>query len=203
MRIYTRRGDKGTTDLRAGGRVPKDSLAIELTGTVDEAQATLGLARAECEPDGELDVVLIGLERDLWILMAEVATSPDRRGELVPGTTAVTAAMVDALESTIDSWNERLDLERGFAVPGGSRCSAALDLARTVVRRAERLAVGLDPGAAGPEDGSEMPSRIVPYLNRLSDLCWVLARGEEGEHLRTKDAMPLPGRRTGRPAAGG
>jgi cob(I)alamin adenosyltransferase len=187
MRIYTRRGDDGTTDLRVGGRVAKDSLAIEVNGTVDEAQAALGLARAETERGGELDTVLTRLERDLWILMAEVATTPEHRLELVPGATAVTAEMIGALEQTIDAMTATLDLARGFAVPGGSRGSAALDLARTVVRRAERLAIGLDVDGAGPA------SLVVPYLNRLSDLCWVLARAAEDEHLRAPDVPPPPG----------
>ena len=182
MRIYTRRGDGGSTDLRVGGRVEKTSVAIEVNGAVDEAQAALGCARAEAEPGGELDGELIGLERDLWILMAEVATHPDRRDELVPGATAVTTAMIDALEATIDRHMAELDPARGFAVPGGSRCSAALDLARTVVRRAERNALRLDL----PAD-----CLVVPYLNRLSDLCWVLARTAEETHLRAPDASPL------------
>ncbi|MCU1494070.1 MAG: ATP/cobalamin adenosyltransferase [Acidimicrobiaceae bacterium] len=185
MRIYTRRGDDGTTDLRAGGRVAKDSLPIEVNGTVDEAQAVLGLARAEAPAEGELDAVLVGVQRDLWILMAEVATSPGRRADLVAGTTSVTPAMIEMLETTIDSLSAQLELDRGFAVPGGTRCSAALDLARTVVRRAERLAVGLELS-----QGDE-PSLVCPYLNRLSDLCWVLARVHEGEHLRARDAAPL------------
>jgi len=199
VRIYTRRGDSGTTDLRAGGRVPKNSLAIEVNGAVDEAQAALGLARAECRPGDAIDTILVELERDLWILMAEVATSPDRRGELEPGRTAVTPAMVAALESRIDSVTATLDLARGFVVPGGSRCSAALDLARTIVRRAERLATAIAPGA-GPEAG-EPPapgplSHVVPYLNRLSDLCWALARATEDEHVRAVDVPSAPRRGT-------
>lgn len=187
MRIYTRRGDDGTTDLRAGGRVAKDSMSVEVNGAVDEAQAALGLARAESTPGGELDSLLTGLERDLWILMAEVATSPERRVDLVPGKTAVTVAMVAALEEKIDEVTAGLDLERGFAVPGGTRCSAALDLARTVVRRAERLAVTLDALSAGAGE-----SLVCTYLNRLSDLCWVLARSSEGEHLRVRDVSAGP-----------
>lgn len=161
----------------------KDSLQIEVNGAIDESQAALGLARAETAPGGELDTVLVGLERDLWIVMAEVATHPLQRDGLEPGATAVTQAMVDTLEAIIDAWTARLDMARGFAVPGGSRCSAALDVARTVVRRAERHAVGLDSGGEF--------SLVCPYLNRLSDLCWVLARASEDAHLRAKDAAPL------------
>jgi cob(I)alamin adenosyltransferase len=186
VRIYTRRGDDGSTDLLAGGRVTKDSLVIEVLGTVDEAQAALGLARAESQRGDELDTVLTSLERDLWILMAEVATSPPRRDELVPGTTAVTAEMVQALEQSIDEVTATLDLAREFSVPGGTRASAALDLARTVVRRAERLALGLVRDGAGPG------SLVGPYLNRLSDLCWVLARAHEDEHLQARDVPRRP-----------
>ncbi|MCU1491600.1 MAG: ATP/cobalamin adenosyltransferase [Acidimicrobiaceae bacterium] len=181
MKIYTRTGDRGTTALLAGGRVRKDHPAIETNGTVDEAQAFLGAARAECQPDTALDRLILSLETDLWILMAEVATEPNHREGLRAGETAVTAEMVARLEQEIDHALEHIDLERGFAVPGGSRCSAALDVARTVVRRAERLAVGL-----------ELPdSQVVSYLNRLSDLCWALARSVEIEH-RVQRREPAP-----------
>ncbi|HVC24284.1 MAG TPA: cob(I)yrinic acid a,c-diamide adenosyltransferase [Acidimicrobiales bacterium] len=197
MRIYTRRGDDGTTDLRAGGRVPKDSLEIELNGTVDEAQAALGLARAECSSGGALDTILLALERDLWVLMAEVATAADRRGELVPGKTAVTAEMVAGVEATIDTVSSTLEIARGFAVPGGGRCSAALDLARTIVRRAERLAVASSAARAGAPTGDGAPPSLVrPYLNRLSDLCWALARSSEDEHLRAVDVRARDSRST-------
>ncbi len=173
MKIYTRTGDGGTTALRAGGRVAKNSPVIEANGVLDEAQSVLGLARAETEPGGTLDALLIGLERDLWVLMAELATAPGERDRLEPGVTAVTPAMVEALESRIDAVMAPLELSPAFAVPGGNRLSAALDHARTVVRRAERLAVGLELGDS-----------VVPaYLNRLSDLCWALARAAEDEHL--------------------
>jgi cob(I)alamin adenosyltransferase len=192
MRIYTRRGDGGTTDLRSGGRVPKDAPEIELNGAVDEAQAALGLARAELAHDDALDSVLTGLERDLWILMAEVATSPERRSDLVPGVTAVSPDMVAGLEARIDEVMSGLDLGRGFVVPGGTRCSAALDLARTVVRRAERLAVSHfgvpDPSATDPSaTGARAGALVCSYLNRLSDLCWALARLSEGVHVHVRD----------------
>lgn len=173
MKIYTRTGDRGTTALRAGGRVGKDSPVIEANGTVDEAQALLGVARAEAEPGGELDRLLIAVERDLWVLMAELATAPEERARLEAGVTAVTSDMVAALEQRIDDVMGRLELTRGFAVPGGGRLSAALDHARTVVRRAERLVVGLQLA----------DSQVPVYLNRLSDLCWALARDAEGEHV--------------------
>jgi cob(I)alamin adenosyltransferase len=172
VKIYTRHGDDGTTSLRVGGRVRKDSLAIDVVGTVDEAQAALGLARSECERDSPLDNLLTAIERDLWILMAEVTTGPADRPRLEQGATAVTPEMVDMLETNIDEIDESLELAAAFAVPGENRISALLDFARAVVRRGERLAVGLDLEG----------SYVVSYLNRLSDLCWMLARSQEHEH---------------------
>jgi cob(I)alamin adenosyltransferase len=173
VKIYTKKGDDGTTGLLFGGRVRKDSLRIEANGSVDEAQAALGLARAESDPGSELDQILIALERDLWVLMAELATDDSNRHKLQAGTTLVTPEMVAALEQRIDDLSDRTELPAEFVVPGQTRVSAALDLARTVVRRAERLAIGL------ALDGSH----VIEYLNRLSDLCWALARWQEGEHL--------------------
>jgi cob(I)alamin adenosyltransferase len=173
-RIYTRKGDDGTTGLLYGGRVRKDEPAIQVNGAVDEAQAALGLARAEAEPGSELDQLLVRLERDLWVLMAEVATQPRNRHKLVPGASLVTEEMVAALETTIDDLSSRFDPPAEFVVPGQGRVSALLDLARTLVRRAERLALLLP---------SDPPSQVGPYLNRLSDLCWTMARWQEGEHL--------------------
>src|SRR5579884_66643 len=98
MKIYTRKGDDGSTGLLFGGRVQKDSPAVEANGAVDEAQAVLGVARAEVEPGSELDGILIGLERDLYVLMAELATAPANRAKLVAGQSLVTAAMVEHLE---------------------------------------------------------------------------------------------------------
>jgi cob(I)alamin adenosyltransferase len=176
-RIYTRKGDDGTTGLLFGGRVAKDSPVIEANGAVDEAQAALGLARAEAEQGSEVDTLLVELERDLWVLMAEVATAPQHRGKLQEGTSRVSHDMVDALERRIDELSERFEMPAQFVVPGQNRISAALDVARTAVRRAERL-VGR---VALPED-----SAVGRYLNRLSDLVWTMARWQEGEHLTTR-----------------
>ena len=172
LRIYTKTGDDGTTGLLFGGRVGKDSDLMHITGTVDEAQAVLGMARAEAVPGSELDQLLTGLERDLYVLMAEVTTDPSNRGKLTPGTTSVTTEMVEALEAHIDDFIERFDMPTDFVVPGTNRASAALDLARTVVRRAERLVV------AAPVEGS----LVARYLNRLSDLLWAMGRWTEGDH---------------------
>lgn len=178
MKIYTRKGDDGTTGLYGGGRVPKDSAAPESYGTVDEAQAALGVARAACERGSELDVVLVALERDLWVLMAELATEADNAHKLIDGTSRVTAAMVHGLERQIDELSARFEPPTEFVVPGGSPVAAQLDVARTVIRRAERASIR----AAAPG------SHVVPYLNRLSDLVWTLARWQEGHSLVTRDA---------------
>jgi cob(I)alamin adenosyltransferase len=174
--ISTKRGDDGTTGLLYGGRVRKDSARIGTNGAIDEAQAALGLARAEAR-GSELDDELAGVERDLWVVMAEVATAPRSRSRLVEGRTLVTTAMVDALERRVHELELAGAMPSEFVVPGQTRLSAALDLARTVVRRAERMAVALGVG-----DGSQ----VVPYLNRLSDLCWLLARSSEREHLTAR-----------------
>ncbi|MCU1355199.1 MAG: ATP:cob(I)alamin adenosyltransferase [Acidimicrobiales bacterium] len=176
MKIYTRKGDDGTTGLYGGGRVAKDSAAPEAYGTVDEAQAALGVARAECERGSELDEILVGLERDLWVLMAELATDASNAHKLVDGTSRVSADMVAAVETRIDDISARFDPPTEFVVPGEDRLAALLDVARTVVRRAERVSL------RAAADGSQ----VVPYLNRLSDLCWTLARWREGTSLITK-----------------
>jgi len=182
-KIYTRKGDDGTTGLLFGGRVPKDSPAIEANGAVDEAQAIIGLARAESGA-GELNELLVGIERDLWVLMAEVATAPTNRRKLEPGRTQVTAAMITALEATVDVLSGRFEMPVEFVVPGQNRVSATLDVARTVVRRAERLIVA---GAASSTEGASL---VGPYLNRLSDLLWAMARWQEGEHHLLSKKLP-------------
>ncbi len=192
LKIYTRTGDDGTTGLLFGGRVRKDSWAMQVNGTVDEAQAAIGLARAECERGSELDELLTGLERDLYVLMGEVATDPGNRGKLVSGTTLVTDEMVGAVESQIDRLIASVEMPTEFVVPGANRASAALDLARTVVRRAERLVV------SAPVEGS----LVARYLNRLSDLLWALARATEGsEHLLARGA-PRRKKASDQPARG-
>jgi len=178
LKIYTRKGDDGTTGLLYGGRVAKDSPAIEANGVVDEAQAMLGLARAEAERGSELDDVLVDLERDLYVLMAELATAPANRSKLVAGQTLVTAAMVTRLEELIDALTERFPPVTEFVLPGHDRTAAALDMARTVVRRAERLVLAVASGS---------DSEVLAYLNRLSDLLWTMARWQEqGESLPSR-----------------
>lgn len=178
VKIYTRDGDDGTTGLLYGGRVAKDSAAPTAYGAVDEAQAAIGLARAEAEP--ELADILLRLERDLWVLMGELATDPSKRSKLTPGATLVTDEMVAQLEVVIDEISDRFDPPTEFVVPGQNRIGALLDVARTVVRRAERDSM------AAVVDGSV----VVPYLNRLSDLLWTLARWQEGTSLPTRAVAP-------------
>lgn len=182
MKIYTRKGDDGTTGLLYGGRVPKDSPLPVAYGAADETQAALGLARAACEPGSEVAELLLHLERDLWVLMSELATGPENRAKLTPGQTLVTAGMVVALEERIDDLSERFEPPTEFVVPGETEVAARLDVARTVARRAEReaitalAAVGVAPDA----------SQAVPYLNRLSDLLWTMARWQEGGSRPTR-----------------
>jgi cob(I)alamin adenosyltransferase len=188
--IYTRTGDDGTTGLLYGKRVRKDHPTIEANGAVDEAQAAIGVARAETDRGSELDQMLIGLERDLWVLMAELATAREDRPKLEVRKTLVTKDMVEALEGQIDDLKERTEVSAEFVVPGQDRLSALLDQARTVVRRAERLVVTANRDEAASEDdgesGAPPGSYVAQYLNRLSDLIWIAARWQEGEHELAK-----------------
>jgi cob(I)alamin adenosyltransferase len=175
VKIYTRGGDDGTTGLYFGGRVAKNSEQIELNGAVDEAQAMLGWSRSLTDTSSRLNELLVIVERDLWVLMAEVATAPENRHKLKEGKSLVTIEMVRRLESEIDVLSEETPMPADFVVPGENQISSALDVARTVVRRAERLAV------ARALEGS----LVVMYLNRLSDLAWTMARWAEGPLHRT------------------
>ncbi len=181
MKIYTRKGDDGTTGLLFGGRVAKDGPAPSAYGSVDEAQAAIGVARAEVlaapdESPGELAEILLGVERDLWVLMAELATDPSHHDKLVDGQSRVVPEMVTALEEAIDEVSASFEPPTEFVMPGQSRVSAQLDVARTVVRRAERDTVA----ATAPT------SAALAYLNRLSDLLWTLARWQEGASLTAR-----------------
>ena len=176
-RLYTGKGDDGTTGLLFGGRVAKDSAHPRATGAVDEAQAAIGAARALGEPGGELDAQLVQVCRDLWVLMAELATLPAHHDKLADGQTRGTAEMVAALEATVDDVGARFEAPRAFVVPGQTPLAAQLDVARTVVRRAERDAVVV----------CRTDSHVLPYLNRLSSLLWAQARWVEGEHLLSRD----------------
>jgi len=174
MKVYTRTGDDGSTGLYFGGRTRKDGSGPAAYGEVDEAVSALGVARAECSP-GELHDLLVRLQRELFVVGAELATAPKNRAKLTDGVSRVTLAMVTALEQVIDDVSARFEPPREFVVPGEDRRSAALDLARAVVRRAERAAV------AATHDGWLDDSFVVMYLNRLADLVYTLARWQEGQ----------------------
>jgi cob(I)alamin adenosyltransferase len=173
-RIYTKTGDDGTTGLLFGGRVGKDDLVTEAYGTTDEAVAALGLARALTEDD-EIAAALLDLQRDLFVVGADLATNPEERGRLEPGVSVVTDDMAGALESRIDALVAERPLAQVFIVPGANPASAAIDLARSIVRRAERAVVALERAGRAPNPA------VRVYLNRLSDLLFVLARRQAGE----------------------
>jgi cob(I)alamin adenosyltransferase len=189
MKVYTRKGDDGSTGLLFGGRVGKDSAGPAAYGEVDEAVSALGLARAEAEPGSELAEILVRLQRELFVAGAELATAPDNRAKLTAEVSLVTAEMVERLEPLIDDLTARYTPPTEFVLPGENRIAAALDLARTVVRRAERSAV------AAAKGGWLDSSHVVPYLNRLADLVYTMARWQEGTFrpVRTGDT-PTPGR---------
>jgi cob(I)alamin adenosyltransferase len=176
MKVYTRTGDDGTTGLLFGGRTPKDGVGPAAYGTTDESVSALGLARALTEPGTELFDLLVRLQRDLFVVGAELATAPENRHKLTAGTTLVTEAMVTDLEPIIDDVTGRFDPPTEFVLPGETPLAAALDVARTTVRRAERECV-----TATREGWLGADSHVVPYLNRLADLCWTLARWQEGQ----------------------
>jgi len=171
MSIATKTGDKGDTSLMYGRRVPKTDSRVESYGCVDELTSLLGLARAICQ-DELVDDQILAAQQDLIILMGELATSPeDADRYLRDGFKVTTNAMVDRLTAAIDDLEQNRELNfKDWVVPGGSTGSAALDVARTACRRAERAAVSLNAGS------TSLNPEIVRYLNRLSDLCWLLAR---------------------------
>ena len=185
--VATGRGDDGTTGLLFGGeRISKDDPRTAAFGAIDEAIAALGLARAELAVKAEhgtlpraiarLPEVLLRVQRDLFVAGAELATAPDAANRQRPGETRVTVQMVSGLDELLDETEAHVALPREFVVPGETRLSASLELARTIVRRAERRAVAVRKAEPLPED------QLVPYLNRLADLLWILARAaEQGE----------------------
>lgn len=174
MKIYTKKGDDGTTGLFYGGRVAKDTTGPEAYGTVDEANSALGVARAiAAGVDPALAEQILGIQRELFVVGAELATDPANHAKLEPGVSRVHEGMVQALEDAIDAIVEERGMPTEFVVPGGNPLAAAIDLARTIVRRAERRAVthAATAGVAG--------SHVVPYLNRLADYLYMAARAAE------------------------
>jgi cob(I)alamin adenosyltransferase len=173
VRIYTKKGDDGTTGLLYGSRVSKADPATEAYGSVDEAVAALGLARALVQDDGLRERIL-RLQRELFVVGADLATNPAQRQKLKPGISLVTAGMTDELERMIDRSMEEHPIPEEFIVPGANPASAALDVARTLVRRAERRVVEMSDG------GAAVSADALRYLNRLSDLLFCLAREAAG-----------------------
>jgi cob(I)alamin adenosyltransferase len=188
--LATRRGDDGTTGLLFGGeRIPKDDLRTEAYGTIDEAVAALAVVRAQLAVKrrvgtlnvgfGELPAILLRLQRELFVAAAELATREDAWDRQVGGVSRVTAEMVAGLEAMLREAEAHIVMPTEFVVPGETVVSAALEVARTVVRRAARRAVTL--GTAGLIPGPH----LLPYLNRLADLLWVLARAAEEAESRS------------------
>ena len=170
VKIYTRKGDDGTTGLWYGGRVPKSGGRPEAYGAVDEAASALGLARAVAGEEPDLAADILRVQNELFVAGAELATAPEAAGRLEPGVSKVTPDMVERLEQDIDRYMAQVDLPPKFVIPGGSELSARLDVARTAVRRAERRVVDLQT------DGDLVDDTVLRYLNRLSDAVFAMAR---------------------------
>lgn len=183
-KVYTRKGDDGTTQLLFGGkdRVEKSSPRVAAYGDCDEAVAALGVARAEALELGESEVaeLLLRLERELFVLNAELATAPKDQERLQRGLSLVTAEMVSSLEQIIDDLSGRYEQPKDFIVPGNSKLGAALDHAARVIRRAERSVDAL-------ARAESVRAEARAYVNRLADLVWVAARFAERE-----DRQPRP-----------
>ena len=198
--VATGRGDDGTTGLLFGGeRISKDDPRTEAYGAIDEAIAALGLARAELGIKAQygtlpriiagLPEVILRVQRELFVAGAELATAPGATDRQRPGETRVTAQMVAGLDELLDETEAHVTLPKEFVVPGETRLSAALELARTIVRRAERRAVAVRKAAPAPDD------QLVPYLNRLADLLWILARAAEQGEARAATPSKAPDER--------
>ena len=171
LKIYTKKGDDGTTGLWYGGRVEKSGIRTAAYGTLDEACSALGIARAGCGSDqAELAADILALQNELFVAGAELATAPEAAERLEDGVSRITAEMTDALDAEIDKYMSRVDLPPKFVIPGGTALSAQIDLARTIVRRAERAVVRIK---LADELASE---EILRFLNRASDLCFAMAR---------------------------
>ncbi len=185
-KIYTRTGDSGTTALGSGQRVAKYDLRVEAYGTVDETNATIGLARLHTrEAQPELDAMLARIQNDLFDLGADLCFPTDTKDER--GRLQVGDALVVRLEGEIDELNQALDPLRSFVLPGGTPAASFLHLARTVSRRAERLMVALTSRPDEP-----VGDAALRYINRLSDFLFVAARYANGKGK--SDVMWVPGK---------
>lgn len=179
MSIVTKGGDRGETSLLYGGRVSKDDLHTEAYGALDEAISAMGMARALCR-DQAVRELLVDLERECFTVGAELATRRADRAKLERHFPTLEDGAVDRLEQRVHQLEEEVGLPSGFVLPGGTQGSAALDMARSLVRRAERRSVALD--RAGELGNPE----VLRYLNRLSDLLFMLARQEEADQTVLK-----------------
>ena len=169
-RIYTKKGDDGTTSLWYGGRVQKDDPRTEAYGALDEAASALGVARSRCGDNAELAADILRLQDDLFIAGAELATAPEAAERLVDGVSRVTPEMAAELEELIDRYMDRVELPPKFVIPGGTQLSAQLDVARSTIRRAERRVVAIK------EAGELASDAILRFLNRASDAAYAMAR---------------------------
>ena len=172
VKIYTRKGDDGSTSLWYGGRVAKHDARTEAYGSVDEANSALGVARALCRSRKHRDLGsdLLQLQQDLFVAGAELATAPEASERLEDEVSRITDGMVEALEVDIDRYMRQVDLPPQFVIPGGTELSAALDVARTAIRRAERRVVALRDSDGLASD------TVLRFLNRASDLAFAMAR---------------------------
>ena len=172
MPIYTKTGDRGDTRLLFGGRVSKADPRCEAYGVMDQAVSAMGLARASCESP-RVKEILFQVQREMFTVGAELATDPSRYEHLQANFAVVTPDMVSRLEGLIDELDAEIDLPAAFVIPGASLGSSALDLARSLTRGGERRVVALD------EQGLLANPEVLRYLNRLSDLLFMLARYED------------------------
>jgi len=174
MKTFNKRGDRGETSLLYGVRVAKSDPHCEAYGTIDEATSALGLARALSHKPRVKDI-LLSVQKDLFILGSELATPIERYHDFAQKNQVVTNSMAEQLERLIEELEEEMEMPKGFIIPGESPSSAALDLARTIIRRAERRVISLK------QEGLLLNEEVPKYLNRLADLVFTLARYEEKE----------------------
>jgi cob(I)alamin adenosyltransferase len=176
VKIYTKKGDDGTTSLWYGGRVPKHHGRTDAYGTLDEACSQLGVARALCGPEQQqLAADILRLQDDLFVAGAELATAPEAAERLEDGISRTTEEMVAELEERIDRYMSEVELPPQFVIPGGNRLSAQLDVARTVIRRAERRISAL------ATEGELASETVIHFVNRASDYAYAMARFADAE----------------------
>ena len=192
-KVATGKGDTGTTGLLFGGdRISKDDVRTEAYGTIDEATAALGMARAELigltgEGIAGLDETILSIQRDLFVIGAELATNPDAWNRLEEGRTKVSPKMLARINTLLAATEAVIEFPKDFVIPGSSKASSAIELARTIIRRAERWCVTLG------RDGLLPGEHLLAYLNRLADLLWLLARqAEKLEASATRSVSQTP-----------